>query len=102
MNSLGLSFFILKQSHCEDPRRMNTKVQACKTPRIGAVTTVIIAFVKRRNSCVCARAPVCVHTRVCVCVCMCVNPKLLIYPSPSFFSDNHEFVFYVCKSVSVL
>lgn len=55
---------------------------------------------KKEFMCVCACTCVCAHA--CVCVCMCVNPKLLIYPSPSFFSDNHEFVFYVCKSVSVL
>ena len=35
--------------------------------------------------------------------CVCINPKLLIYPSPSpFLFGNHKFVFYVCKSVSVL
>ena len=31
--------------------------------------------------------------------CVSVNPKLLIYPSPTFPIDNHKFVFYVCNYV---
>ena len=31
--------------------------------------------------------------------CVSVNPKLLIYPSPTFPLDSHKFVFYVCNYV---
>ena len=44
------------------------------------------------------RVPV-LHSRS---LCVSVNPKLLIYPFPTFPFGNHKFAFYVCGSISVL